>query len=135
MANERIPEDPYRFGRDVDYRSSRLDRDGPLDQDYDPGPPPSSGKVALFAVGIAIVLGAIFYALNSTSLTNGPNTPTQSAQSQPTSPRAPPGMHEVTPHAPTSAPGTTTGSAPAQPAIPQATAPENMSRNPPNSNK
>jgi hypothetical protein len=129
MARERIPDDPYRrLDPDFEYRSSRLDRDDPLDRGYDPNPP-SSGKVTLFAVGIAIVLGAIFYGLNTTSLKNAPNTqPTQSAQSEPTSPRAPPGM---SPHAPNSAPGMTTGTAPAQPAIPQATAPENMSRNPP----
>lgn len=119
MANERIPQDPYRFDPDLgDYnRRARFDRDGPLDRDFD-SDPPSGGKITLFAVGIAIVLGAIFYGLNTTSLRNAPNTPpTQSAQSEPTSPRAPPGM--------------TTGAAPAQPALPPATAPGNMSRNPP----
>lgn len=119
MANERIPDDPYRFGHDFgdDNRLSRLDRNDPLDRDFGPDPP-SSGRVTLFAIGIAIVLGAIFYGLNTTSLKNAPNTPsTQSAQSEPTSPRAPLGM--------------TTGAAPAQPAIPRATAPDNMSRNPP----
>jgi len=116
MANQRMPEDPYRFDPDLgDYnRRARFDRDGPLDRDFD-SDPPSSGKITLFAVGIAIVLGAIFYGLNTTSLKNPP--PTQSAQSEPTSPRAPPGM--------------TTGAAPAQPALPPATAPGNMSRNPP----
>jgi hypothetical protein len=118
MANQNMPEDPYRFGRDIgDYDRPRFDRDGPLDRDIDPGAP-SGGKVTLFAIGIAIVLGAIFYAFNTTSLKNTPETtPTQRAQSEPISPRAPPGM--------------TTGTAPAQPSVPPATAPANMSRNPP----
>jgi hypothetical protein len=116
MADERIPEDPNRFDPDLgDYnRRVRFDRDGPLDRDFDPDPP-SGGKITLFAIGLAIVLGAIFYGFNTTSLKNAPNTPpTHSTQSEPTSP-----------------PGMTTGAAPAQPAIPPATAPRNMSRNPP----
>jgi hypothetical protein len=133
MPNERIPDDPYRFGPDVDdlNRLSRFDRDGPLDRDFDRDPP-SGSRITLFAVGIAIVLGAIFYGLNTMSLKNAPNTPsTQRAQSEPISPRAPPGIRDTAPPTPNSAPGTTTGAAPAQPAIPPATAPDNMSRSPP----
>jgi hypothetical protein len=129
MTNERIPDDPDRLGHDFgdDNRHLRVDRD-PLDRDFGPDPP-SGGRITLFAIGVAVVLGAIFYGLNTTSLKNPQNTPsTQRAQSEPTTPRAPLG---VTPQTPNAGPGTTTGAAPAQPAIPPATAPENMSRNAP----
>ena len=44
--------------------------------------PPPAAKVALFAVAIALVLGAVFYGLNNTSTGNqASNTPaTQTAQ-------------------------------------------------------
>jgi hypothetical protein len=35
--------------------------------DYDEGPP-SGGKVAMFALAIAVVLGAVFYGLNNSSM-------------------------------------------------------------------
>jgi hypothetical protein len=112
MANERIPEDPYRSGPSDDFRSSRYDRDlPPLDREFDDSPP-SSGKVALFAVGIALVLGAIFYGLNNTSTHQATNPPpSQTAQSQQSLPQAPPGMRDAATRANTQ-PGMTTGAAP-----------------------
>ena len=62
MPNERIPEDPHRSGFSDEelYRSSRYDRDlPPLDRDFDRAPP-SGGRVALFAVAVALLLGAVF---------------------------------------------------------------------------
>ena len=112
MANERIPEDPYRSGlSDGDFpRASSNDRDlSPLDRDFDGGP--SGGKVALFAVAIALVLGAVFYALNNTSTHQAQNSPAQSAQTQNVAPRA------------NTQPGMTTGAAPANP---QATEPPSV---------
>ena len=76
MANERFPEDPFRSGlSDDDFnRTSRYDRDlPPVDRDFDGGP--SGGKVALFAVGIALILGAVFYGLNNTSTHQATNPP------------------------------------------------------------
>jgi hypothetical protein len=123
MANERLPEDPFRSGlSDDDFnRTSRYDRDlPPVDRDLDAGP--SGGKVALFAVGIALILGAVFYGLNNTSTHQATNPPpTQSAQSERATPQAPSGMRDVTPRANTE-PGTTTGSAP------PATAPSTMNK-------
>ena len=104
MANERIPEDPYRSGlSDGDFpRASRTDGDvSPLDRDFDSAP--SGGKVALFAVAIALILGAVFYGLNNTSTHQAQNPPAQSAQSQNPAPRA------------NTQPGMTTGAAPAHP--------------------
>ena len=123
MANERIPDDDF-------YRSSsHYDRDlPPLDREFDNAP--SSGKVALFAVAIALVLGAVFYGLNNTS-THQAQTPPPAQTAQGNNqvlPQAPPGMRDVTPRANT-APGQTTGAAPSQ-TTPPSTAPSTMNRQP-----
>lgn len=119
MANERIPNDPYRTGLSDDNfgRPQRFDEEMQVDPELQEGPA-SSTKIALFAVGIAIVLGAVFYGLNNTSVNEAQTTP--SAQTaQRTTPQAPPGMRDVTP-GPNSQPGTTTGMAPSHPTAPQA---------------
>ncbi len=60
--------------------------------------PASGAKVAMFAIAIAVVLGAVFYGLNNTSINQaGTAPPAQTAQTQPASPAAPPGMRDVTP--------------------------------------
>ena len=52
--------------------------------------PASIGKIALFAVGIALVLGAVFYGLNNTSVQRGQTAPpAQTAQTQPAIRRQP----------------------------------------------
>ena len=101
MADDRFPNDPYRpnFADDEYLRAARRDADLQADPELGEGPA-SSGKVALFAVAIALVLGAVFYGLNNTSTSNqASNTPaTQTAQQAPaTNPAAPPGMRDVTP--------------------------------------
>jgi hypothetical protein len=79
---------------------------------------PSGAKVAMFAVAIAVVLGALFYGLNNTSVNQASTDQgARTAQTQPANPAAPPGMRDVTPKA-NSEPGTTTGAAPARPATP-----------------
>ncbi|OKO90016.1 hypothetical protein AC629_05160 [Bradyrhizobium sp. NAS80.1] len=120
MADDRFPNDPYRpnLADDEYLRAARRDADLQADPELGEGPA-SSGKVALFAVAIAVVLGAVFYGLNNTSTGNNQasNPPaTQSAQqTQPANPAAPPGMRDVTPRNNT-APGVTTGAAPNKPA-------------------
>ncbi|MCK1419775.1 hypothetical protein IVA87_30385 [Bradyrhizobium sp. 147] len=118
MADDRFPNDPYRpnLADDEYLRAARRDADLQADPELGEGPA-SSGKVALFAVAIALVLGAVFYGLNNTSTTNqASNAPTsQTAQTQPTNPTAPPGMRDVTPRNNTG-PGVTTGAAPSKPA-------------------
>ncbi|WP_342740476.1 hypothetical protein [Bradyrhizobium sp. B117] len=121
MADERFPNDPYRpnLADDEYLRAARRDADLQADPELGEGPA-SSGKVALFAVAIALVLGAVFYGLNNSSTGNqASNTPaTQTAQqSQPANPAAPPGMRDVTPRN-NAAPGVTTGAAPSKPAAP-----------------
>jgi hypothetical protein len=124
MANERIPNDPYDRPlsslRDPDpdlVRPQRFDNELQVDPELKEEPA-STGKVALFAVGLALVLGAVFYGLNNTSVKEAQTTPSaQTAQTQPAAP--PPGMRDVTPK-PNTEPGTTTGAAPSRPAPPQA---------------
>jgi hypothetical protein len=126
MANERIPNDPYRSGLSDSEFSRPSSYDDELRFDPEARDPVSGAKVALFALGIALVLGAVFYGLNNTSVQQAQTSPpAQTAQSQPQSPQsqpqsplqAPPGMRDVTPHANTD-PGVTTGQAQSRPTVP-----------------
>jgi hypothetical protein len=113
------PNDPYRASLTDDEirRQARLNS---LDNELQPDPelaegPASGAKVALFALAIAVVLGAVFYGLNNTSINQaGTTPPSQTAQTQPANPAAPPGMRDVTPKS-NNQPGMTTGAAPAKP--------------------
>ena len=124
MAYQPNPNDPNRAGLSEEEmrHQARLNR---LDDGLQPDPELADGrasgaKVAMFALAIAVVLGAVFYGLNNTTVNNaGTTPPSQTAQqTQPANPAAPPGMRDVTPR--NNEPGTTTGAAPARP---QATSP------------
>lgn len=123
MTNERIPNDPYdpyRSGPSDDNvgRPQRFERDLQADPELQEGPA-SSSKVVLFAIGIALVLGAVFYSLNNTSVKEAQTPPpAQTAQTQNNPQATPPGMRDVTPK-PNTQSGTTTGSAPGRPTPPQ----------------
>jgi hypothetical protein len=139
MAQQPHPDDPYRsndlyrpskpsrptLGDDDLRRAARLDNEMQADPELAEGPA-GGGRIALFALGIAVLLGAVFYGLNNTSVhqagtsSTAQNAPPTTAQNAaPTSPPpAPPGMRDVTPRANTT-PGTTTGAAPAQTSPPQ----------------
>jgi len=114
------PDDPYRANL-TDDEIRRQARFNSLDNELQPDPelqegPASSTKIAMFAVAVAVVLGALFYGLNNTSVHEAGTT--QTAQTQPVNPAAPPpGMRDVTPK-PNSQPGVTTGAAPANPSTP-----------------
>ena len=130
MANQPNPNDPYRAGlTDEEIRQqARINSlDNEVLADPEMGERPASGaKVAMFAVAIALVMGALFYGLNNTSVNQaGTTPPSQTAQTNPTSPSAPPGMRDVTPRANTES-GTTTGAAPSRPTPP---APANTDMN------
>jgi hypothetical protein len=137
MTNERIPNDPYRPSVDVrpgegleglgrpipdrpivgdEYleRPQRFDDELQVDPELSEGRA-SGGKVAMFAVAIALVLGAVFYGLNNSSINQASTAPpAQTAQTQPAN-NPPPGVRDVTPkpelQRPNTEPGTTTGSA------------------------
>jgi len=126
MAYQPNPNDPFRASLTDDEirHQARLNS---LDNELQPDPelaegPASSGKVAMFAIAIAVVLGAVFYGLNNTTINQaGTTPPAQTAQTQPANPAAPPGMRDVTPKA-NSEPGMTTGAAPARPTPPASNA-------------
>src|SRR5271154_2908689 len=101
MPNQRLPNDPYDLSRsgpsdDNFGRASRFDSELQADPELEEGPA-SSGKIALFALGIALVLGAVFYGLNNTSVHEAQTKPPTVAQSQPAAPAPPAGMRDVTP--------------------------------------
>jgi hypothetical protein len=144
MAYERNPnqpfqsaDDPYRTNASDDElrRASRLDNDLQMDPELAEGPA-GGGRIAIFAVAIAVVLGAVFYGLNNSTVDHaGTASTAQNTQTSP--PAAPPGMRDVTPRANNTEPGTTTGAAPARPQNPPSSAPTgqdmNRSGNPPTS--
>ena len=114
------PDDPYRYNPADDdiRRAARRDSEFQPDPEL-PDASTSSTRIALYALGAAIVLGFVFYGLNNSSMHEAGTTPaSQSAQSEPASPpAAPPGMRDVTPRANTN-PGMTTGAAPDRPTPP-----------------
>jgi hypothetical protein len=122
MAYERNPDDPYR----PNLADNDMNRQARLDNELQPDPelaegPASGAKVAMFAVAIALVLGAVFYGLNNSSINQAGTSSTAQNTTQSSPPAAPPGMRDVTPRANTE-PGTTTGAAPARPQTPPAPA-------------
>jgi hypothetical protein len=124
MAYQPNPNAPYGTNRDDDEirRQARLNSlDNELQADPELAEGPASGaKIAMFAVAIAVVLGAVFYSLNNTSIHQATTAPpAQTAQTQPASPAAPPGMRDVTPRNNSTEPGTTTGAATTRPTPPQ----------------
>jgi hypothetical protein len=131
MANQLNPDDPRRSNlADDPYRSNPADQpylasrdaarvDNELQADPELAEGPASGrKIAMFAVAVAVVLGAVFYGLNNSSI-NQPGTASTAQNTQNTTqtspPAAPAGMRDVTPRGNTDQ-GMTTGAAPAQPA-------------------
>jgi hypothetical protein len=154
MANERIPEDPYRPTDSYrpTYAGDDMRKPMLLDNELQPDPelvegPASGSRIAIFAVGIAVVLGAVFYGLNNSSINQAgtsstaqnaapatpANPPQNTAQNsaQPSPAAAPPGMRDVTPRNNTD-PGVTTGAAPAtKPATPPSAAPSGQDANRP----
>jgi len=98
MANERFPDDPFRSNlSDDDFRrQARLDNELQPDPELAEGPA-SGAKVAMFAVAIALVLGAIFYGLNNTTINQAGTSSTAQNTSQ-TSPPAAPRMSRTNSH-------------------------------------
>jgi hypothetical protein len=127
MANQRNPDDPRLNPADDPYRSNpadqpyRANRDAAgLGNELQTDPelaegPGSGGKIAMFAVAVAVVLGAVFYGLNNSTINQAGTASTAQNTTQTSPPAAPPGMRDVTPRGNTDQ-GVTTGAAPAQPA-------------------
>jgi hypothetical protein len=89
-------------------REARLEREAQFDPELAEGPA-GTGKMALFALAVALILGAVFYGLNNSSVHEASTAPpAQTAQTQPANPNSQPGM--------------TTGSAANRPTPPQSSA-------------
>jgi len=123
MAYQRNPNDPYRpeFADDEIRRTERMDRELQADPELSEGPA-SGGKVAMFAIAIALVLGAVFYGLNNTSMNPAGTGTTATAPASQSTAQNNPAVRDVTPRSNTE-PGMTTGAAPAQPQQPPKNAP------------
>ena len=126
MAYQTNPNDPYRDGlsdQEIRQQARRNDLDNDLRADPEPVEGSASGtRIAMFAVAIALVMGALFYGLNNSSVNQAGTTPSsQTAQTNPAAPAATPaapsGMRDVTPRANTES-GVTTGAAPSRPTPP-----------------
>jgi hypothetical protein len=139
MAYQPNPNDPYLPPNDD--RADEFRRDARLDNELQVDPelaegPASGGRIAMYAVAIALVVGAVVYGMNSSTMNQAGTASTAQNTTQSSPPAAPPGMRDVTPRANT-APGVTTGAAPAQPMQPPAAAPTgpdiNSTANPPGS--
>jgi hypothetical protein len=115
MAQQPHPDDPYRspLADDDVRRPARLDNELQPDPELTEGPA-SGSRIAMLAIAIAVILGAVFYGVNSSSVhqASTPSTAQNTAQDSP--PVAPPGMRDVTPRS-NLQPGVTTGAAPANP--------------------
>ena len=122
MAKPSHPDDPYRVPNDP-YRSPLTDGDvrRPVRFDNEPQADPelatgraSGGRIAMLAVAIAVILGAVFYGLNNAPIQQAGTSSIAQTAAQDSPPAAPPGMRDVTPRSNTQ-PGVTTGAAPANP--------------------
>ena len=121
MADQPHPDDPYRFSLTDDG----IRRQARLDDELQPDPelveaPASGGRIAMLAVAIAVILGAVFYGLNNTPVHQAGTSSTAQNTAPETPIVAPPGMRDVTPRS-NMQPGMTTGAAPANPKAPPAT--------------
>jgi hypothetical protein len=135
MADQRNPDDPYRSTRaDDPSRANRADdeyrRAARRDNELQPDPelaegPASTGRLALFAIAIAVVLGVVFYGLNNSTINHAGTSSTVQNTPQSTAPAAPRANTDQ---------GMTTGAAPTRPEAPSS-APAgqdvNRSGNPP----
>jgi hypothetical protein len=118
MAHQPNPNDPFLTDDDIS-RPARLDNELQPDPELAEAPA-SGGRIAMLAVAIAVILGAVFYGLNNSPVHEA-GTSATAQNTAPDSPIvAPPGMRDVTPRSRIQ-PGMTTGAAPANPKAPPAT--------------
>src|SRR5262245_50793908 len=116
-AFRRIPFGPVST-TDYSDRPQRLKEDLQIDRELAEGRA-SSSKMALLAMCIVLVLGALFYGLSNSSINEASTKPppAQTAQTKPASPPPPRAARDMTPKANTE-PGQTTGAAANRPAPP-----------------
>ena len=114
MAYRPNPNDPFITPPPGDDYPRGADPTMPSDR-FEDARPVSGTRVALYAVAVLALIGALFYGMSTatnTDTASNPSTNNMAAQ-RPTTP--PPAARDVTPR-PNTGPGTTTGSAPSAPA-------------------
>ncbi len=114
MAYRPNPNDPFITPPPGDDYPRSTDPLMPSDR-FDDAGPVSGTRVALYAVAVLALIGALFYGMSTATNTDTASNPSTNnmASQRPVTP--PPGVRDVTPR-PNTAPGTTTGAAPSQPA-------------------
>jgi hypothetical protein len=105
MASERKSRD---FDRADDDIRSPAELDGKPQVELEPAEGPTRGAKIVIAAAVALIVGAVFYGLNNSSVRQAGTSSTAQNTSPPP---APPGVRDVTPRANTQ-PGMTTGAAP-----------------------
>ena len=98
------PGDDYPRGTDPMMSPDRFDDTGPV----------SGTRVALYAVAVLALIGALFYGMSTATNKDTASNPTPTNMAA-QKPAAPPAVRDVTPR-PNSEPGMTTGAAPSAPA-------------------
>jgi hypothetical protein len=118
MAKQQNPPDPYQHQRDPSDNeiqdAKRFDEKHQVDP-FLAENPTRGGRISLYAVAIAIVLGALFYGFsstgpNQTSSTSTPPASPSTAQNNAAKPPVGAGIRDVTPS--NAQQGVTTGMAP-----------------------
>jgi hypothetical protein len=119
MAYRPNPNDPFITPPPADDFPRSTDPMPPSDRFDDEGPV-SGTRVALYAVAVLALVGALFYGMSTATNTDTASNPTPPAgnMAQRPTPAPPPAVRDVTPR-PNTEPGTTTGAAPAAPATPE----------------
>ncbi len=126
MAHQPNPNDPYITDDDIS-RPARLDNELQPDPELVEAPA-GGGRIAMLAVAIAVILGAVFYGLNNSPVHQAGTSSTAQNSAPDAALVAPPGMRDVTPRS-NIQPGMTTGAAPANPKAPPATATSGATNN------
>jgi hypothetical protein len=113
MAYRPNPNDPFITPPPGDDFPRSTDPLMPSDR-FDDAGPVSGTRVALYAVAVLALIGALFYGMSTATNTDTASNPSSNVAAQrPATP--PPAVRDVTPR-PNTAPGTTTGAAPSAPA-------------------
>ena len=112
MAYRSNPNDPFVTPPPADDFTRRVDPLLPADR-FEAAGPVSGTRVALYAVAVLALVGALFYGMSTTTNDTASNPPASTMAQQPTT--APPPVRDVTPRNNTGS-GVTTGAAPSMPA-------------------
>jgi hypothetical protein len=114
MAYRPNPNDPFITPPPGDEFPRSTDPLMPSDRFADEGPV-SGTRVALYAVAVLALVGALFYGMSTATNHDTAANPPASTMAQRPATAPPPAVRDVTPR-PNTQPGMTTGSSPAQPA-------------------